>query len=382
MTTDLQTQLLGDPKEVDVVAIERELVTLWKDASGGTADPNSAPVVRACSLNFIVVTEDEKEVDELTEMVGEVTLEHPARIFLVAANRRSGTPKLDAWISARCSLPVPGGKQVCCEQINLTASGADANKIPSIVTSLLVSDVPSVLLWKGRVDANDSILQSLAQVVDRILIDSSEDASPETSLLAWCGFIKAHSAHTTFGDLAWTHLTAWRSVVANAFNPSEMRAHLANIASLTIEYSSTSAPRHSGLSQSLLLASWVTQKLKWLTIQKFTQSRIGAYSAKLRLDEQAINIRVVPSVARKGFPGSIESVAIRTNAGLNVKFVATEHHDCVLFSQQLNGKSSDELLTVMSDKGEALLVAQELEVVTRDAGYEAVLKTLADLLKS
>ena len=229
MATDQQTQLLAAPKEVDVVAIERELVTLWKDArvtdgqtSGNAAD--SPPVVRACALNFIVVTEDEKEIDALAEMAGEVTLEHPARIFLVVANRRHGTPRLDAWISARCSLPVPGGKQICCEQINLVAEGTEAKKIPSIVTSLLVSDVPSVLLWKGSIDVNDSIVQSLGDVVDRILIDSSEDLVPVPGLHTWRSFIEKRNAHTTFGDLAWTHLTAWRSVVANAFNPPEIRS--------------------------------------------------------------------------------------------------------------------------------------------------------------
>ena len=79
MTPDQQTQLLGEPKEVDVIAIERELVTLWKDASeGGNGDGSYAPVMRACSLNFIVVTEEEHEIDELANMAGDVTLEHPA----------------------------------------------------------------------------------------------------------------------------------------------------------------------------------------------------------------------------------------------------------------------------------------------------------------
>lgn len=381
-TPDQQTQLLAEPKEVDLVAIERELTKLWKDASGGMSDPNSAPVVRACALNFVVVTEEEKEIDALADLVGEVTLEHPARIFLIAANRRSGTPKLDAWISARCSLPVPGGKQICCEQINLTAHATEANKIPSIVTSLLVSDVPSVLLWKAKVDATDHVLESLAKVVDRILVDSSEDGSPEPGLLAWRKFIGRHGAHTTFGDMAWTHLTAWRSVVANAFTPPDMRTQLANIDSVTIEYSSTTTPRHSGLSQSLLLISWLAQKLRWMLLKPLQKNGAGEYMAKLRLGEQAMNIRIVPVAAREDFPGGIESVSIHTNANARLKFTTTEHPHCVLFSHHANESSSEEMLTVMSDKSEALLVAQELEVVTRDAGYEAVLKSLTALFKA
>ena len=381
MSTDQQTELLAEPKEVDVVAIERELTTLWKDVSGGATDADSAPVVRACALNFIVVTEDEKDVDALADMIGEVTMEHPARIFLVVAERRSGTPKLDAWISARCSLPVPGGKQVCCEQINLTAHGMEANKLPSIVTSLLVSDVPGILLWKAKVDAHDSMLEALAKVVSRILIDSSEDASPEPGLLAWRTFSVAHGEHTTFGDLAWTHLTAWRSVIANAFNPQEMCAQLANIDSIIIEYSSTTTPRHSGLSQALLLVSWLAQKLNWIVIRAFDKSVMGEYTAKLRLGEQAINIHILPVSSRDNVPGGIESVAIHTNTNASLKFTTTQYAHCVHLSKQANAFSSEDMLTVMSDKSEALLVAQELEVVTRDAGYESVLNNLINLFK-
>ena len=38
------------------------------------------------------------------------------------------------------------------------------------------------------------------------------------------------------------------------------------------------------------------------------------------------------------------------------------------------------MLTALSDKSEAELVAEELEVVKRDQGYERVLNTLAGLL--
>ena len=383
MASDQQTQLLADPKEVDVVAIERELLSLWKNASEGTnGDGSYAPVMRACSLNFIAVTEDEHESDELANLAGDVTVEHPARIFLITANRQSGTPKLEAWISARCSLPVPGGKQVCCEQINLTAQGSEANKVPSIVTSLLVSDVPSVLLWKIRVDPNDHMLQSLAHVVDRVLIDSSEDPTPEPALLAWHDFIAKHNAFTTFGDLAWTHLTSWRSLIANAFNPPDVRPLLGSIDKVEIEYSSTSQPRHSGTSQALLLAGWLAGKLHWVPVKQFQKTDRDEYAAKLRLGEQAINIQLRRVEPRKGFPGGIESITIHTSTDVTLQFKSTEHHDCVLSLHEKAGNKSEELLSTLSDKSEAQLIAQELELIHRDAGYEAALESLTGLFKA
>ena len=290
MTGNQQTELLSPPREVDVIAIERELTQLWKDATDESGESSSRPVTRACALNFIVITEDARELEALGDLAGDVTLEHPARIFLIAANRRSGTPDLDAWISARCSLPVPGGRQVCCEQINLLASGAEANKIPSIVTSLLVPDVPGVLLWKARVNVRDHILQSLAHVVDRILIDTSEDPSPESGLLAWREFMRNRSLHVMYGDLAWTHLTAWRSVVAGSFNPPDMRARLSQVSSVTVTYSSTSAPQHSGLSQSLLFVAWLASKV--VTVQSSDSgSRRSTFRSFLLPREQIIRVQ-------------------------------------------------------------------------------------------
>ena len=379
MTTEQQTELLAEPKEVDVVAIERELTTLWKEAGVSGSDA-AAPIVRACALNFLVITDDEHRLDPLAEMAGEVTVEHPARIFLIATGREAARPQLDAWISARCTLPVPGAKQVCCEQINLIASGTETQKIPSIVTSLLVPDVPTVVLWKSRVDAHDAVLRELAGIADRILMDSSDDVSPVRSMVAWESFLRAYP-HTTFGDLAWTHLTPWRSVVANAFNPLEMRAQLERISSLTLAYSSSVDPPHSGLSQALLFTAWMAQKLGWVTIKPFSAKGDGNV-AELRCGAQTVGVSLVPVSPRENFPGAIESVAVGTNTNATLTFAATAHAHCVRLTKRLDASTSDEMVTVMSDKSEAMLVAQELEVVRRDAGYESVLKKLMELLNA
>lgn len=371
-----QTELLAEPREVDVVAIERELTGLWKEASEADPESQATPVVRACALNLIVVADSEKCIEEMEGMVGDVTAEHPARLFLIAANRNAEKPRLDAWISARCSVPVPGGKQVCCEQINLTAHGSEAKKIPSIVTSLLVSDVPGVLLWKSRVASEDPILGGLAHVLDRVVIDSSEEFPSPSTLAEWYAFIEGHRGRTIFGDLAWTHLTPWRSVIANAFNPKDMRPLLDDIRSVQILYSSTSDPKHTGLSQALLLVAWLASKLDWRKDgslesagDKFTCSFSGR---KIRAD-------ILPTEARPGKPGGIESVSLQAG-GKNLLFAATTHEHCMQFRVKESGTEKEEMLTAMNDQTEAMLVSQELEVLTRDKGYETVLRTLAALL--
>ncbi|HET6271984.1 MAG TPA: glucose-6-phosphate dehydrogenase assembly protein OpcA [Bacteroidota bacterium] len=375
MNESQQTVLLDAPREVDVVAIERELMRLWKRASDDVGeDGSSSPVVRACSMNLVVVTDTEAAAAEIGDLVGDVTLDHPSRIFLITADRRSGTPVLDAWISARCSLPVPGGKQVCCEQINLTARGTEANKIPSIVTSLLVSDVPTVLLWKHRVDLHDAVLRSLIQVADRLLIDSSEDSAPGTSLVAWGQLLESHGA-AAFGDLAWTHLSQWRALLAQVFQPLEGRKHLPFLESVQIGYSTSTTPRHSGLSQSLLLVGWLARSLRWIQMHPLQDT--GNLTAKFRLDEQAITVTLSAVPPRANLPGGIGSIALHGSDGFNVIHEMTERNDCIRIRQ------SGSVGTVLphTHKTEAELVSLALDDLHRDQMYEGSLATLVKLLR-
>lgn len=380
MAIEQQTELLAARKEVDVEAIERELTRLWKDAAEGSADPHAAPVVRACALNLIALAEDERQLDELSEMVGEVTIEHPARIFLLAAHRQAVPAKLDAWISARCSVPIPGGKQVCCEQITLIGDGKETAKLPSIVTSLLVPDVPGVLLWKSPVDEQDGVLRELAGVVNRVLIDSSDDPVPLDTLRAWGTFVDRAGVHVTFGDLAWTHLTPWRSMLAHAFNPLPMRPLLRAISAVQVSYSTTEGPRHSGLSQALLLTSWLAVRLRWESVERLKVQEDGTFTALFHSSNRPVPVTLCPVAPRQGFAGGIEGITLAMGASSSVHVKTTAHRDCAALTIRSEHGASEEVLTAMIDKPETVLVAQELEVLTRDRGYDAVLSRLRELL--
>ena len=378
MVNNQASVLLDDPREVDISKIEQELTLLWKTASEG-ADGASSPVVRACSLNLLFVTDTVAMLEEAGDLIGEVTVEHPSRTFLIVADRRKGTPSIETWISARCSLPVPGGKQVCCEQINLIAAGTDANRIPSIVTALLVPDVPTVLLWNSRVQREDGLLRALIRITDRVLIDSSSDEAPLEMFQAWKAYFRGEERHTTFGDLGWTHLTPWRTALAYVVQPMEVRKLLTGLDSVTIEYSSTVKPRHSGLSQSFLLAAWFAQRLRWTLIHPLRTIGAGAFSSKLRLGEQAITVSIVPAGAREGKPGAIESVRLHSADG-NAVTIRANDDTCFALTREIGGEVRDERIPAARHTSESMIIAEELEVLQRDEHYEAALTTLHSLL--
>ncbi|RPH37401.1 hypothetical protein EHM92_02770, partial [bacterium] len=362
-------------KEVSLAQLEQELTQLWKEAESSRGD-SFHPVVRACTMNLIVVTEDEAGADAVAAMVGEVTLEHPARIFLVVLDRGPKESSLNAWISARCAIPEPGQEQVCCEQITLVARGRDIEKITSAVTSLLVSDVMTMLLWKASIDASDRILRSLLVICDRALIDSSEELAPLPALLAWRALVHAGIGVATLGDLGWTHVTAWRAVIARAFQPEEERALLHAIDVVSIEYSASAVPRHSGFSQALLLMGWLAHTLEWKSAGALCAVREGSISCTFRKGEKTVSVQLNPAALSDKEPGGIERITISAGAGFRIELREGEPRSEIIM-KQAHGNQQKESVVPLRTLSESELVAGELEILQRDELYERSLDALA-----
>lgn len=370
-----QSILLEPAKEVDIPAIEKELTALWKHAAEDV--PSGTPsVVRACMLNLVIVTGDEGRGTGLEEIIGQVTADHPSRIFVISADR-DVPPRLEAWVSARCSLPVPGGKQVCCEEINLTALGDEREKVPNIVTSLLVADIPTILLWKAPLDDRDVVFQSLMGIADRVLIDSSDERRPREVLKQWCLFVARECGTAVCGDLAWTHLAPWRELLAQAFEPRSARVHLRDLDRVSIEYSISEAPHHSGLSQSLLAVGWLARALDWIPVQLLEEGNEGSYTAGFTVDQKAISVRIDRVHEHVSMPGRIESMRLHSTRGGEIVIRTGMTADCVFIRSSLPGRPPEESHRAIHHDTEAGIVSRELEVLYNEPLYEESMAALS-----
>ena len=374
-----QTVLLGSPKEVSLAELEHELTQLWKEAESNHGD-SFHPVVRSCTMNLIVVTEDESGADAVAVMVGEVTLEHPARIFLVVLDRKAKESSLNAWISARCAIPEPGQEQVCCEQITLVARGQDTAKITSAVTSLLVPDVSTMLLWKTSIDAEDPIVRSLLAITDRALIDSSEESEPLPAFLEWRLLANAGIWEVTLGDLAWTHVTAWRAVIARAFESDAAKSLSHDLDEVTVEYSTSQVPRHSGFSQSFLLMGWLAHAFRWDAVGGPCDMKDGSVDCTLLKGKKRIRVQLKPVTAAHGEPGGIERIVLSAGKDLAVEFKEGQPRNEIVMTMTANGQSRQSVVPLRT-LSESELMARELEILLRDEVYEESLDMLCLIVK-
>src|SRR5256885_14219462 len=163
---------------INVGAIEKELTLLWKQAS----EDESGGVVRASILNLIIFTPDPSESSEVDDIVIDVTASHPCRVIALVADRTAES-KLTAEVTSRCTLPTPTSKQVCCEQVTITASEDHLDEAPSAIVPLLISDLPVYLWWRAEPKGEDKELYGwLADIADRVVIDSAKFNDPEGDL--------------------------------------------------------------------------------------------------------------------------------------------------------------------------------------------------------
>jgi glucose-6-phosphate dehydrogenase assembly protein OpcA len=378
MSDDQQSVLLAAAREVDVAAIEKELTQLWKQA-GESQTAGDAPVVRACTLNLLIVTDGEDRSFGLDDVVNRVSIDHPGRMFLITMDEREPSG-LEAWVSARCSLPVPGEKQVCCEEIHLVAHRSGHENVPGVVTSLLVPDIPTVLIWKAGPDSHYPIFQPLVRLADRVLIDSSDDKDAVGALRRWGSFIAESSGQTAFGDLGWAHLAPWRTLLAQTFQPPALRPRLQSIASVLIDYSVSNDPHHSGYSQALLATGWLAHALAWelLPYQQEMGDEVSAF--RFRKKEQEIEVRIVHAGEAKQRPGGIEAVTLRTVSSGGIEFRMLNGAGCCRVTSSLDSGHGEERIHSLRLRTEAELVSEELEILSNDPAFDSAMTVIMALL--
>src|SRR6185369_9315546 len=130
---------------INVNAIERELTSLWQQAS----EDGEQGVIRSSILNLLVYSPHTANAAEVDELLTEITASHPSRAILMIVDRESAEAQLEAQVTSRCTLPTGSSKQVCCEQVTITAAGEGIAEVRSAITPLLLADLPVYLWWRA-----------------------------------------------------------------------------------------------------------------------------------------------------------------------------------------------------------------------------------------
>jgi glucose-6-phosphate dehydrogenase assembly protein OpcA len=191
---------LGSVREV-----ERELARL-RDAS---TEPGQAPRLRTSVLTHLAWV-PERWVEAATETLAGLAERHPSRTILLFPRPDDERDALDAEVDYRCFVRGGEDREVCSEVISLRLCGRRASAPASVVTPLLVSDLPVFLRWRGPLPFGAPELDQLANVADRLVTDSREWPEPEAAF----GRLPELFDLVFVSDIAWARTAPWRQAVA------------------------------------------------------------------------------------------------------------------------------------------------------------------------
>lgn len=137
---------------------------------------------------------------------------HPSRTLLLFPE-----PDADDGLYARVLLEcyeVPGStRHLCNEVAELRLRGIRSEAPASIVLPLLLPDLPVFLRWRGRPDFGGPVFEQLVDVVDRLVIDSSEWPDVPD---AYAQLIALFD-RVAVSDIAWRRTLPWRRALAQAW---------------------------------------------------------------------------------------------------------------------------------------------------------------------
>ena len=197
-TPRIEVDWSGD--DTTVAEIEQQLAMLRDASSADSAQPN----LRTSVMTHIAWVPPAWK-DQAEETLAGMAERHPSRTLLLvpAPEAENG---LDARLAIRC-FPVVD-RAICGEVIELTLRGNRAEAPASIVLPLLVSDLPVFCRWRGEPPFGAGPFEQLVDIVDRLIVDSSEWEELQYAEVA------ALFGRVAVSDIAWARTDDWRRELA------------------------------------------------------------------------------------------------------------------------------------------------------------------------
>ncbi len=185
-----------------VSEIDRELVRLRCNAESGE------PFQRTSVMTHIAWVPAEW-VEAAEDVLGGLAERHPSRTIVLVPDPDAGDA-LEANVEVE-TFSAGEGRQIAVETIRLRLCGSRAAAPASIVQPLLLPDLPVFLRWRGLPPFGESSFEQLVDVVDRLIVDSTE----------WPGLPGPYTRlaevfdRVVVSDIAWARTSRWRPQLAS-----------------------------------------------------------------------------------------------------------------------------------------------------------------------
>ncbi len=358
---------LQAPKDVSVSQIETELSKIWQSHGEHAA-------ARAATFNLIVV---EAEGTSGDTSVDAIAAESPCRVIDLVP-----TPGQDegitAQVAAYCPIKKTRSALVCGEYITLKGTREAFNRLPAMLSELVIPDLPVFLGWMGCPAPHTRLFERLVSLSDRAIFDSASFAKPEEGLLALWTLVQSG---VQVADLNWRRLSPWQELTAQAFDPPDRRAAVWDVDGITIDY------ERGNNTQALMFLGWIASRLGW---QPRRKTIVGGDYDLLHIEletNDGRNVLAELAAIPVGDPGDVvgDLIGLRLTSSLEntdaCNVFCSESMGCMRMEASGGAQSCRiHQVTPLLDQRADTLLAQQLQRYGREVLFEESLAVTAAIL--
>lgn len=238
MTNTLR--LVENMRQVEPDAIERELDNSWREENAAALDAGGHAGTRSSVLTLVAYATDEASAQQTLRAIETLHTQHPSRTIVVTPTPETpGGRPLEAYINTRANTA--NGMTAYGEEIVLCATPSASQHLAGSILPLIVSGLPSFLWWEGVPPWHTEIFEATLDGFDRVLVDTAYMTQSEQNLTALEDLVRRKKSSVAISDFNFTRFNPWRELVAQFFDPPELRAYLNGVDRVTIEYAAVGA---------------------------------------------------------------------------------------------------------------------------------------------
>ncbi len=212
--------------------IVREMAKLWMTLGKEGQAETGTPVLRACTMTLVVVAEESDDFQALGETIAALMPEHPARAIIIRL-KGGAERELGARVFAQCWMPFGQRKQICCEQVEITASKISLDDVGSVLAPIVAPDLPVIIWCRSASAVERAEFRALVARTGKLVLDTAAWADSRAALRTLTALFAEGIA---LGDLAWTRLTRWRELLSQAFENRQYLSRLPAVSKITVAF--------------------------------------------------------------------------------------------------------------------------------------------------
>jgi glucose-6-phosphate dehydrogenase assembly protein OpcA len=312
VATSFQTDML------DTGAINDKLIQLWAELGGpprgGNGTSEMVPetgiggggLMRATTLNLLAVARTGKDARRIGDAVARLRDFLPSRTIILHTHDRDEEEASASRFVVRLELKEQDDETDSpsprFETITIDAGAEDIGSLSSLVSPLLIAELPDILWWPGGDFSRNPLFLDLHRVVDRVIVDSAQLGRDIAGVASLRDLIDTDEANAPIvGDFTWLRLGPWRQLIAQFFDPPDVQESLGTIEEITISYADVRSDGSSGLASALLAVGWLASRLGWEIVDPLERRRAGGWWVSLRAQSRGrgreISLRLLPDTS-------------------------------------------------------------------------------------